>query len=148
MHTGAAMMTDPPPAWGILLVVVLTLFFVHAYPHAYRTQEGINIYVLPGTDNSVTRSYGSKEASTESGTSPALTQLPAPHVRCVPHALPGEELLCRRRPPSTRSQPSSRGHQQEVLESVRTGSEVRPTSHTEPSPPHTDLVLDDLSCLH
>lgn len=37
MQTGAAMLTDPPNIWGILLVVALALLFVQAHPHLAHT---------------------------------------------------------------------------------------------------------------
>lgn len=37
MQTGAAMLTDPPNIWGMLLVVALALLFVQAHPHLAHT---------------------------------------------------------------------------------------------------------------
>ncbi|XP_071521642.1 junctional adhesion molecule-like [Panulirus ornatus] len=148
MHTGAAMRTEPPPAWGILLVVVLTLLLVHVYPHTNHTQEWMSIYVRAGPDESVRLGEGSIASSVGRIIRPAHTRLPAAHIRCVPHAHSVEELLSRRRPPSTKTQPVSSEHQQGVSESVGTGSVARSLSLTETASLHTEPVSNDLNGLH
>ncbi|KAK8726395.1 hypothetical protein OTU49_010249 [Cherax quadricarinatus] len=104
MHTGMAATVEPLPTWGILLVVGLTLVFVHVYPHT--NFECATLYIPQDTDEG----EAPPVTSTTGGYLEELTGhlLMAP-VLPVPHAgfIPREEIISRCRPPSTRRRRAS-----------------------------------------
>ncbi|XP_045619227.2 junctional adhesion molecule-like isoform X2 [Procambarus clarkii] len=45
MHTGGATTTEPPPAWGVLLALLLSIVMVHANPLTAQACEGAPFFI-------------------------------------------------------------------------------------------------------
>ncbi|XP_069180524.1 inactive tyrosine-protein kinase 7-like isoform X2 [Procambarus clarkii] len=101
MHTGGAKTTEPPPSWGVLLVVVLSILMVHAYPLTAHACDGAPFHIPSdvgdGEEHRPSRRTGCRRDSA-SGYIAKICQV------SLPHRYPCES---RDPPPSSRRQPVS-----------------------------------------
>ncbi|XP_069180514.1 fibroblast growth factor receptor 1-like isoform X2 [Procambarus clarkii] len=101
MHTGRAMTTEPPPAWGVILAVVLCIVMVHANPLTDQACVGTPFFVPSDVgDDEVHRPIRRtrRRRDSASGLLARVCQI------SLPHRYPCESRV---RPPSYRRQPGS-----------------------------------------
>ncbi|XP_069180517.1 junctional adhesion molecule-like isoform X2 [Procambarus clarkii] len=99
MHTGGATTTEPPPAWGVLLAVVLSIVMVHVNPLTSHACDGAPFHIPNdvGDDEVHRPSIRTRSRSdSASGLIARVCQV------SLPHRYPCES---RDRPPSSRRQP-------------------------------------------
>nr|XP_045619227.1 uncharacterized protein LOC123771027 isoform X2 [Procambarus clarkii] len=99
MHTGGATTTEPPPAWGVLLALVLCIVMVHANPLTAQACEGAPIFI-PSDVGEVHR----PRRRTRSRRNSASGLIARVCDVSLPHRYPCES---RCRSPSSRRQPGS-----------------------------------------
>ncbi|XP_069180457.1 fibroblast growth factor receptor-like 1 isoform X2 [Procambarus clarkii] len=99
MHTGGATTTEPPPAWGVLLAVVLSIVMVHANPLTAQACVG-EPFFIPSDVGEVHR----PRRRTRSRRNSASGLIARVREVSLPHRYPCES---RGRRPSYRRQPGS-----------------------------------------